>query len=105
MLAVGPILEDLVKHLCLNTFSDVNNAALLDEIVQRCRLGKQLFQFVTLMAQLEHIEAIEKRLWGAADTLRANSIPPVVSLIETGRVPTARARRWGESKKSGIRIL
>lgn len=25
------------------------------------------------MAQLEHIEAIEKRLWGAADTLRANS--------------------------------
>ena len=26
------------------------------------------------MAQLENIEAIEKRLWGAADTLRANSI-------------------------------
>ena len=25
------------------------------------------------MAQLEHIEAIEKRLWRAADTLRANS--------------------------------
>ena len=25
------------------------------------------------MVQLEHIEAIEKRLWGAADTLRANS--------------------------------
>ena len=25
------------------------------------------------MAQLEHIEAIEKRLWMAADTLRANS--------------------------------
>ncbi len=25
------------------------------------------------MAQLEHIEAIEKRLWTAADTLRANS--------------------------------
>lgn len=25
------------------------------------------------MAQLEHIEAIEKRLWSAADTLRANS--------------------------------
>lgn len=24
--------------------------------------------------QLEHIEAIEKRLWSAADTLRANSI-------------------------------
>ena len=23
--------------------------------------------------QLEHIETIEKRLWGAADTLRANS--------------------------------
>jgi hypothetical protein len=23
--------------------------------------------------QLEHMEAIEKRLWGAADTLRANS--------------------------------
>lgn len=26
-----------------------------------------------MMAQLEHIEAIEKRLWSAADTLRANS--------------------------------
>ena len=25
------------------------------------------------MAQLEHLEAIERRLWGAADTLRANS--------------------------------
>jgi type I restriction enzyme M protein len=25
------------------------------------------------LAQLEHIEAIEKRLWSAADTLRANS--------------------------------
>jgi hypothetical protein len=25
------------------------------------------------MAQLEHIEAIEKRLWSASDTLRANS--------------------------------
>ena len=25
------------------------------------------------MAQLEHIEAIERRLWTAADTLRANS--------------------------------
>jgi len=25
------------------------------------------------LPQLEHIEAIEKRLWGAADTLRANS--------------------------------
>jgi len=25
------------------------------------------------MAQLEHIEAIEKRLWNAVDTLRANS--------------------------------
>ena len=25
------------------------------------------------MAQLEHIEAIEKRLWKAADTLRFNS--------------------------------
>ncbi len=25
------------------------------------------------MTQLEHIEAIEKRLWKAADTLRANS--------------------------------
>ena len=24
------------------------------------------------MPQLEHMEAIEKRLWGAADTLRAN---------------------------------
>jgi|GEM_PF-1731122 len=27
----------------------------------------------SVVAQLEHIEAIEKRLWGAADTLRANS--------------------------------
>ena len=25
------------------------------------------------MAQLENIEAIEKRLWGSADNLRANS--------------------------------
>jgi hypothetical protein len=25
------------------------------------------------LSQLEHIEAIEKRLWNAADTLRANS--------------------------------
>jgi hypothetical protein len=25
------------------------------------------------MAQFEHIEALDKRLWGAADTLRANS--------------------------------
>lgn len=40
------------------------------------------------MAQLEHIEAIEKRLWGAADTLRANSslasnqyFMPVMGLI------------------------
>jgi hypothetical protein len=28
---------------------------------------------ITAVAQLEHIEAIEKRLWGAADMLRANS--------------------------------
>ena len=40
------------------------------------------------MAQLEHIEAIEKRLWSAADTLRANSnfaanefFMPVMGLI------------------------
>ncbi len=40
------------------------------------------------MAQLEHIEAIEKRLWGAADMLRANSnyasneyFMPVMGLI------------------------
>ena len=40
------------------------------------------------MAQLENIEAIEKRLWGAADTLRANSnyasneyFMPVMGLI------------------------
>jgi type I restriction enzyme M protein len=26
-----------------------------------------------VLAQLEHIEAIEKRLWAAADMLRANS--------------------------------
>ncbi len=42
----------------------------------------------SLVAQLEHIEAIEKRLWEAADTLRANSnyasneyFLPVMSLI------------------------
>jgi len=28
---------------------------------------------IAAVSQLEHIEAIEKRLWGAADTLRANS--------------------------------
>lgn len=40
------------------------------------------------MAQLEHIEAIEKRLWSAANTLRANSnyasneyFLPVISLV------------------------
>ena len=40
------------------------------------------------MAQLENIEAIEKRLWQAADTLRANSnyasneyFMPVMGLI------------------------
>ena len=40
------------------------------------------------MSQLEHIEAIEKRLWGAADNLRANSnfasneyFMPVMGLI------------------------
>jgi type I restriction enzyme M protein len=40
------------------------------------------------MGQLEHIEAIEKRLWGAADTLRSNSnyasneyFMPVMGLI------------------------
>jgi len=40
------------------------------------------------MSQLEHIEAIEKRLWSAADTLRANSnfaanefFMPVMGLI------------------------
>src|SRR6476620_891167 len=40
------------------------------------------------MAQLEHIEAIEKRLWNAADTMRANSnyasneyFMPVMGLI------------------------
>ncbi len=42
----------------------------------------------TLLAQLEHIEAIEKRLWSAADNLRANStyasneyFMPVMGLI------------------------
>lgn len=30
------------------------------------------------MPQLEHIEAIEKRLWSAADNLRANSNYAVV---------------------------
>ena len=40
------------------------------------------------MGQLEHIEAIEKRLWSAADTLRSNSnyasneyFMPVMGLI------------------------
>ena len=43
---------------------------------------------IHVMAQLEHIEAIEKRLWSAADTLRANSnfaanefFMPVMGLI------------------------
>jgi type I restriction enzyme M protein len=43
------------------------------------------------MPQLENIEAIEKRLWNAADTLRANSnyasheyFLPVMGLIESG---------------------
>ena len=40
------------------------------------------------MPQLEHLEAIERRLWSAADTLRANSkyasneyFPPVMGLV------------------------
>ena len=40
------------------------------------------------MAQLEHIEAIERRLWGAADQLRVNSnyasneyVLPVMGLL------------------------
>jgi len=44
------------------------------------------------MAQLEHIEAIEKRLWRAADTLRANSnyasneyFMPGISIVESAR--------------------
>jgi len=43
---------------------------------------------IKLMSQLEHIEAIEKRLWSAADNLRANSnyasneyFLPVMSLL------------------------
>ena len=49
------------------------------------------------MAQLEHIEAIEKRLWSAADTLRANSnyasneyFLPVMGFLRRGR-PRLRA--------------
>ena len=44
--------------------------------------------YIYIMAQLEHIEVIEKRLWSAADTLRANSnfaanefFMPVMGLI------------------------
>jgi type I restriction enzyme M protein len=43
---------------------------------------------ITAPVQLEHIEAIEKRLWNAADTLRSNSnyasneyFMPVMGLI------------------------
>jgi type I restriction enzyme M protein len=46
------------------------------------------FWSISLMAQLENIEEIEKRLWGSADTLRANSnyasneyFMPVMGLI------------------------
>lgn len=44
------------------------------------------------MSQLEHIEAIEKRLWSAADNLRANSnyasneyFLPVMGLVDLNR--------------------
>ena len=37
------------------------------------RLGAEMNREHRTMPQLEHIEAIEKRLWEAADTLRANS--------------------------------
>lgn len=53
-----------------------------------CRVHVSQKCYIHIMAQLEHIEAIEKRLWSAADTLRANSnfaanefFMPVMGLI------------------------
>ncbi len=44
------------------------------------------------MAQLENIEAIEKRLWKAADTLRSNSVEEGRHLdeVQESRVVAAR---------------
>jgi type I restriction enzyme M protein len=39
----------------------------------KSKLAPSTYMNGVSVAQLEHIEAIEKRLWGAADTLRANS--------------------------------
>jgi type I restriction enzyme M protein len=57
--------------------------------------------------QLEHMDAIEKRLWGAADTLRANSnyagneyFLPVMGLIFLHRAAceTGGPRRTGRQR-------
>lgn len=42
------------------------------------------------MAQPEHIEAIEKRLWSAADTLRAK-----IEELNPG-LPATQNNTWGE---------
>src|SRR6476661_493686 len=59
------------------------------------------------MAQLEHIEALEKRLWGAADTLRANSnfasneyFLPVMGLIFLRHAYSRFLRVKGEIEES-----
>lgn len=51
-------------------------------------MDRELERKIEIMAQLENIEAIEKRLWGSADTLRSNSnyasneyFMPVMGLI------------------------
>jgi len=51
-------------------------------------MNRELEREIEIMAQLENIEAIEKRLWGSADTLRSNSnyasneyFMPVMALI------------------------
>jgi hypothetical protein len=54
------------------------------------------------LAQLEHIEAIEKRLWGAADTLRANSnyasneyfLPVMAGVLEARIQPLPCGEGW-----------
>ena len=67
------------------------------------------------MPQLEHIDAIEKRLWEAADTLRANSpyasneyFLPVMGLVFLRHAYSRylavkdKVRRWGRA--SGVEV-
>lgn len=42
------------------------------EVIRQMNHGRHA-RLKIILAQLEHIEEIEKRLWNAADTLRANS--------------------------------